>query len=85
MALEQYEPGDRVDVRSAVPTWWPGVVSMVDDAKIAVDLDAPYPTGNQWSGTTLRYGGNEPVLKVTIWKSSESVLPPEDAHIRTRL
>jgi hypothetical protein len=79
-----YVPGDLVDVRSAAPTWYPGVVSLVDNSRIIVDLDLPHPTGDEWSGTTLRYGGNEPVEKVTIWKASEALQDPAAAHIRIR-
>lgn len=81
-ALLNYQPGDLVDVRSAAPTWYPGVVSFVDDSKIVVALDAPLPTGNEWSGTTLRYGGDDPVVNVTVWKASEALQDPASAHIR---
>lgn len=81
-ALLNYVPGDLVDVRSAAPTWYPGVVSLVDDSKIVVALDLPRPTGDEWSGTTLRYGGNEPVENVTVWKASEALQDAAAAHIR---
>lgn len=83
-ALLNYQPGDLVDVRSAVPTWRPGTVTEVDANRIIVELDAPYPTGNEWSGTTMRYGGDEPVSKVTVWKASEAVQDPGASHIRMR-
>jgi hypothetical protein len=82
-----YNPGDLVDVRSGVPTWRPGVVSLVDDEKIVVDLDSPYPTADQWSGVTRRYGGSEPVAVATIWKASEAVSDGTGSaccHIRLR-
>lgn len=82
--LNDYQPGDLVDVRSAAPTWWPGVVSFVDDSKIVVALDAPVPNGNQWAGQTLRYGGTEPVESVTVWKASEAIQAPGTQHIRMR-
>lgn len=87
MDLNNYQPGDPVDVRSSVPTWYPGVVSLVDDARIVVDLDAPHPTSDQWSGVTRRYGGTDPVLQATIWKASEAVSQGPgcaNCHIRPR-
>lgn len=81
-AVLDYQPGDLVDVRSASPTWYPGVVSLVDDSKIVVDLDPPYPTGNQWSGRSLPYGGSDLVRKVTVWKASEAIQDPGAQHIR---
>ena len=77
-----YAPGDLVDVRSAAPTWHSGVVSLVDDSRIVVDLDAPLPTGDEWSGKELPYGGSEPVSKITVWKASEALQGPAAAHIR---
>jgi len=84
---QDYNPGDLVSVRSASPTWWPGVVETVDDVKIVVALDVPLPTGNEWSGMTLRYGGNMPVEKATIWRSSEAVSTPgcQTCHIKPRV
>jgi hypothetical protein len=79
MAL-QYAPGDAVLVRSAAPTWWPGVVATVDPVKIVVNLDAPVPNGNQWAGKTLPYGGTSPVNKVTIWVAAETAEP--GSHIQ---
>lgn len=83
-ALLNYQPGDLVDVRSSVPTWYPGTVSVVDAKKIVVTLDAPYPTGDQWSGTTRPYGGSDPVASVTVWKASEALQDPAACHIRMR-
>jgi len=82
-----YVPGDLVDVRSSVVAWYPGVVSLVDATKIVVALDAPLPTGDEWSGVTMRYGGSAPVDAVTVWKASEAVATHPDSacsHIRMR-
>ncbi len=81
--MSDYQPGDLVNVRSASPTWWPGVVQTVDAARIIVALDTPYPTGDEWSGQTLPYGGSMPVTATTVWKASEAVAPGE--HIQPRL
>ncbi len=84
--IQQYNPGDPVSVRSGAPTWWPGVVAAVDDVKIVVDLEAPLPTGDQWSGQTLRYGGSEPVSQTIIWIASEVVSQGQGrgCHIKPR-
>ena len=84
MPTPDYKPGDRVDVRSASPTWWPGVVTSIDDAQINVKLDDPVPNGNQWSGQILRYGGTSPVGKTIIWRAGEVVDDPSNQHIRPR-
>ena len=80
--MQQYNPGDLVYVRSASPTWWPGVVATVDSMNIVVNLDAPLPTGSQWAGQTLPYGGNNPVNQTTIWIAAEVVAP--QSHIKPR-
>jgi len=77
-----YNPGDPVSVRSASPTWWPGVVQSADSTKIVIALNTPYPTGDQWSGMTLPYGGSMPVEATTVWMSSEVVTPGQ--HIQPR-
>jgi hypothetical protein len=82
--IQQYSPGDPVYVRSASPTWWPGVVASVNPAQIAVNLNAPLPTGDQWSGQTLPYGGDTPVDKTIVWTASEVVLPEGQGHIKPR-
>lgn len=88
MSLSDYQPGDLVDVRSSIPTWYPGVVSFVDETKIVVDLDAPHPTADEWSGVTRSYGGSEPVIQATIWKASEAVSQSPgcaNCHIRMQV
>jgi hypothetical protein len=84
--MHQYNPGDPVYVRSAAPTWWPGVVASVDDSKIVVTLNAPLPTGSQWAGQNLPYGGNTPVDKTIVWIASEVVSQGHGSgcHIKPR-
>lgn len=79
--MSQYQPGDPVNVRSGTQQRRPGVVALADADKIIVDLDAPWPTADQWSGVTRRYGGSDPVKQVTIWVASEVV---NGGHIEPR-
>jgi len=81
-----YQPGDKVSVRSGAPTWWPGVVSFVDDSRILVGMSQPWPTGDQWSGMSLPYSGGMSVKTVTIWKASEVVSQGQGqgCHIKPR-
>lgn len=82
---ENYQPGDLVDVRSARPRWWPGVVRWVSDSQICVELEAPQPTANEWTGSVLRYGGGSPIGTTLVSRASEVFQNEDLKHIRRRV
>lgn len=83
--MADYNPGDPVDVRATVEGgWFPGVVASVDPRFWRVTLDDPKPTQDQWAGTAARYGGNQPVNTVNVYRKQGSELAGNNQHIRHR-
>jgi hypothetical protein len=82
--MPTYDPGDRVGVRSSAGLdWHDGVVVSHDHGLTQccyhVKLDTPV-SGNAWSGTTRKLGGDELVSMVCVFRHTENLTPGE--HIR---
>lgn len=75
-----FPPGTLVSVRAgeALP-WRDGVSQGLDSTgqRYVVDLDAPYPTADEWSGTARRYGGSDPVERVLVNTQVDPLIPAQ--------
>lgn len=79
MPIPNFEPGDRVEVRSAPANpWLPGEVTALGLGAAgdcyAVLLDTPV-TSDAWSGVTRRYGGSDTLETVYVHYQTEEFNP----------
>jgi len=81
--MDQFPVGTEVDVRSRADLGWhPGVVVESDSRCWRVQLDAPNPTADEWSGVSRRYGASEPVLFAIIMCQVDFLVPDELIKLR---
>ena len=75
-----FPAGSLVCVRATEALPWRDGVSQgltPDGLCYSVDLDAPLPTADEWSGVSRRYGGGEPVLNVSVYTQVDFVVPDQ--------